>query len=30
LGTIFIRETGISIGAFMEEYLAEPMGMQGF
>jgi hypothetical protein len=30
LGTIFIRETGISIGAFMEEYIAKPMGMQDF
>lgn len=30
LGTIFIQETGISIGKFMEEYLAKPMGMQDF
>jgi len=30
LGTIFIQETGISIGTFMEEYLAKPLGMQDF
>jgi CubicO group peptidase (beta-lactamase class C family) len=30
LGTIFIQETGISIGKFMEEYLAKPMGMEDF
>lgn len=30
LGTIFIQETGYSIGAFMEEFLAKPLGMQDF
>ncbi|MCF6263925.1 MAG: beta-lactamase family protein [Xanthomonadales bacterium] len=30
LGTIFIQETGYSIGGFMEEYLAKPLGMQDF
>ncbi|MEN8154556.1 MAG: serine hydrolase [Acidobacteriota bacterium] len=30
LGTIFIQETGSSIGKFMEEYLAKPLGMQDF
>lgn len=30
LGTIFIQETGISIGEFMEEHLAKPLGMQDF
>ncbi|MEM8506501.1 MAG: serine hydrolase [Bacteroidota bacterium] len=30
LGTIFIQETGMSIGKFMEEYLAKPLGMQDF
>jgi len=30
LGTIFIQETGVSIGEFMEEYLAKPLGMQDF
>ena len=30
LGTIFSQETGMSIGRFMEEYLAKPLGMQDF
>lgn len=30
LGTIFIQETGYSIGDFMQEYLAKPLGMQDF
>lgn len=30
LGTIFMQETGMSIGKFMEEYLAKPMGLQDF
>ncbi len=30
LGSIFIQETGYSIGEFMEEYLAKPLGMQDF
>ncbi len=30
LGTIFIQETGYQIGAFMEEFLARPLGMQDF
>lgn len=30
LGTIFIQETGMSIGKFMEDYLAKPMGLQDF
>ena len=30
LGTIFMQETGMSIGEFMEEYLAKPLGMQDF
>lgn len=30
LGTIFIQETGTSIGKFFEEYLAKPLGMQDF
>lgn len=30
LGTIFMQETGVSIGVFMEEYLAKPLGMQDF
>ena len=30
LGTILIQETGMSIGKFMEEYLAKPLGMQDF
>ncbi|KZS41060.1 hypothetical protein AWE51_23160 [Aquimarina aggregata] len=30
LGTIFMQETGISIGKFMEEHLAIPMGFQDF
>ena len=30
LGTIFIQETGYEIGAFMEEFLARPLGMQDF
>jgi CubicO group peptidase (beta-lactamase class C family) len=30
LGTIFIQEIGSSIGTFMEEYLAKPLGMQDF
>ena len=30
LGTIFMQETGTSIGEFMEEYLAKPLGMQDF
>jgi len=30
LETIFIQETGTSIGEFMEENLAKPLGMQGF
>ncbi|MEW7007625.1 serine hydrolase domain-containing protein [Lentilitoribacter sp. EG35] len=30
LGTIFVQETGISIGEFMEENLAKPLGMQDF
>lgn len=30
LGTIFIQETGTSIGAFMEDNLAKPLGMQDF
>lgn len=30
LGTIFMQETGTSIGEFMEEHLAKPLGMQDF
>ncbi|MEM7656738.1 MAG: serine hydrolase [Bacteroidota bacterium] len=30
LGTIFRQETGSSIGVFMEEHLARPLGMQDF
>lgn len=30
LGTILEKKTGMSIGAFMEKYLAEPIGMQDF
>lgn len=30
LGTIFIQETGQSIGQFMQDNLAEPLGMQDF
>ena len=30
LGTIFMQETGTSIGKFFEEYLAKPLGMQDF
>lgn len=30
LGTIFMQETGVSIGEFMEENLAKPLGMQDF
>ncbi|WP_299365858.1 serine hydrolase [Winogradskyella sp.] len=30
LGTIFMQETGMSIGKFMEEYLAKPIGLQDF
>jgi len=30
LGPIFIQETGVSIGKFMEEYIAKPLGMQDF
>ena len=30
LGTILRQETGLSIGKFMEDNLAEPMGMQDF
>ncbi|WP_412554395.1 serine hydrolase domain-containing protein [Shimia sp. MIT1388] len=30
LGTIFVQETGYEIGAFMEEFLAKPLGMQDF
>jgi len=30
LGTIFVQETGYTIGAFMEEFLARPLGMQDF
>ena len=30
LGTIFILETGYEIGAFMEEFIAKPLGMQDF
>ncbi|MGK0379293.1 MAG: hypothetical protein ACJA1Z_003120 [Patiriisocius sp.] len=30
LGTIFIQETGTSIGDFFEEHLAKPLGMQDF
>lgn len=30
LGTIFMQETGGSIGEFMEEHLAKPLGMQDF
>lgn len=30
LGTIFMQETGTSIGEFMEENLAKPLGMQDF
>ena len=30
LGTIFIQETGSSIGEFMETYLAKPLGLQDF
>lgn len=30
LGTIFEQKTGKSIGEFMEEYLAKPLGMQDF
>lgn len=30
LGTIFTQETGYEMGAFMEEFLARPLGMQDF
>ena len=30
LGTIFVQETGYTVGAFMEEFLAKPLGMQDF
>ncbi|AXT55149.1 class C beta-lactamase-related serine hydrolase [Aquimarina sp. AD1] len=30
LGTIFMKETGISIGKFMEDNLAKPLGLQDF
>ena len=30
LGTIFMQETGVSIGKFMEDYLAKSLGMQDF
>jgi len=30
LATIFIQETGYSIGDFMEKFLAKPLGMQDF
>ena len=30
LRTIFVQETGMSIGEFMEAYLARPLGMQDF
>jgi len=30
LGTIFMQETGMEIGAFMEEYVAKPIGLQDF
>lgn len=30
LGTIFVQETGSSIGDFMQEHLAKPLGMQDF
>ena len=30
LGTILMQETGTSIGKFMEEHLAKPLGMQDF
>lgn len=30
LGTIFMQETGMKIGAFMEEYVAKPIGLQDF
>lgn len=30
LGTIFVQETGYEIGAFLEEFLAKPLGMQDF
>jgi CubicO group peptidase (beta-lactamase class C family) len=30
LGTIFIQETGYELGAFMEEFLATPLGLQDF
>lgn len=30
LGTIFLQETGVSIGEFMQENLAKPLGMQDF
>lgn len=30
LGTVFIQETGYEIGAFMEEFLAKPLGLQDF
>ncbi|MHA3915967.1 serine hydrolase domain-containing protein [Halovulum sp. GXIMD14793] len=30
LGTILVQETGYEIGAFMEEFLAKPLGMQDF
>ncbi|WP_299619335.1 serine hydrolase [uncultured Tenacibaculum sp.] len=30
LGTIFTQETKMSIGSFMEKYLAKPMGLQDF
>lgn len=30
LGTIFIQETGMTIGKFMEAYLAKPLGLQDF
>ncbi len=30
LGTIFMQETGTSIGEFMEENLSKPLGMQDF
>lgn len=30
LGTIFVQETRYDIGAFMEEFLAKPLGLQDF
>ncbi|MBU2868366.1 serine hydrolase domain-containing protein [Pacificibacter marinus] len=30
LGTIFVQETEFEIGAFMEEFLAKPLGLQDF